>query len=316
MGLFFLAIQSLCFFTIKRAHSTLTPKSVYVVNAALLLSYAIWISFLVLFGWRESSPFEVFWRGSLIFIMHVFHIEALRYSQKMLLLTSCFLALGEVLYMFFIAAIPMGYILRMTAALLMAVAATYAIGYSGYLLNLNISRTMIKNRNRVLELDGLVYKDTLTELFNRRYFDENLEHHLEDFQHDHQVFCVAIIDIDFFKSINDRYGHLAGDAVLKQLSATISKGIRSSDIVARYGGEEFVILMPNTRKEVAQRVLDKLRNYISNCLFTFESTAIHLTVSIGITEVQSSDSSQRLLARSDKGLYTAKTSGRNLVCVC
>lgn len=315
-GVLFLAIHGFSFFTIKYAHASLTQQSVYIVDGSLLVCYATWIALLVLFGWHETSPFEVFWRGSLVFVMHIFHIEALRYSQRMLLLTTCFVAGGEILYMLLIAEISTAYILRISAALLLAVVASYGIGYSGYLLNLSISRTMIKNRNRVLELDGLVYKDTLTELFNRRYFDEHLAHHLEDFQHEQQVFCVAIIDIDFFKTINDSYGHLAGDAVLKQLAATISKEIRSSDIVARYGGEEFVILMPNTRKEVAQRVLDKLRNFISNSLFTFESTAIHLTVSIGITEVQSSDSSQRLLERSDKGLYTAKTSGRNIVCVC
>ena len=310
-GFLFLVFHGVCFLAVKRAKSSQSTKDVNTIDILLLFSYVGWISFPFYFGWHEPEPFEVFWRGSILFIVHMFHIEALRYSPKMLMYCSAMIAIGVGLYVLLITSIPIGYVFRMISVLLMAVLAAYGMGYSSYLSNWDNCRSMVKSRIRVSELDGLVYKDSLTTLFNRRYFDEQLTHHVEDYRQDISPFCVAILDIDYFKSVNDTYGHLVGDQVLKQLAQFLTKELRSSDILARYGGEEFIILMLNTNLEIARTVVDKLRENIAEFEFTIENITTRLTISIGVTSVQTGDDFDSLLGRADRALYQAKANGRN-----
>lgn len=312
-GFLFLVFHVVCFSAVNLAKSSLIGLHIQQVDRLLLLSYFGWISFPLYFGWHETEPFEVFWRGSILFIVHMFHIEALRYSPRMLIYCSCIMALGLSLYMLLITAIPISYVLRMISVLMMAVLAAYGMGYSSYLSNWNNCRAMVKNRIRVSELDGLVYRDSLTELFNRRYFDEQLIHFIEDYRQDMATFCIAILDIDFFKRVNDTYGHPVGDQVLKELARFVTKELRSSDTLARYGGEEFIILMPNTELEVAVNVLEKLRENTANLVFSIEDIQLQLTVSIGLTDVRLEDTEESILERADKALYKAKMGGRNQV---
>ena len=125
-----------------------------------------------------------------------------------------------------------------------------------------------------------------------------------------------MIDIDFFKQFNDRYGHLQGDEVLKQAAEIFREHVRNSDIVARYGGEEFVVIMPETGKDLALLVGEKLRKAFADYCFPIPESAAgeRLTISIGIaTFAQDGDSSREIVDMADRALYRAKEGGRNRV---
>lgn len=128
-------------------------------------------------------------------------------------------------------------------------------------------------------------------------------------QHQVQV-CLAIIDIDNFKKINDTYGHVVGDYALQRMGKLLNDKIRSTDIVARWGGEEFVIVLYGINLKQAFRIVDALRNTIAEAPFEYFD---HLTCSIGLTAVEGKDSIPSLIQRADEGLYDAKAAGKNIV---
>jgi len=122
---------------------------------------------------------------------------------------------------------------------------------------------------------------------------------------------LAIWDIDFFKKVNDTYGHKAGDKVLKTVAQLLVKSIRSTDYLARYGGEEFVMLLPGTRQEETLRLVNKLRLQIENCGFHYHGDAVKITVSCGVSSFNENDTLGQVFERADKALYRAKENGRN-----
>ena len=153
--------------------------------------------------------------------------------------------------------------------------------------------------------------DVLTNVYNRSKFNELLNEHYNLYTRYKDPTAFAIFDIDFFKKVNDTYGHLAGDEVLTTFAATIQKNIRITDIFARWGGEEFTLLMPRTKLEDAFRVVDKLRQTIEELSF---GTVGKLTCSAGVTQFCSDDTVESILQRADEALYEAKETGRNKVC--
>jgi len=154
-------------------------------------------------------------------------------------------------------------------------------------------------------------KDALTGLLNRKAYDQYINDELARFKRYHSAFVLAVWDIDLFKSINDNYGHIAGDKVLKIIASVISENTRETDIVARYGGEEFVVIMPETTLKAAHSSLDKLRVMIENCAFHFRGKRVVITASCGLTESQATDTADTIFKRADSGLYRAKENGRN-----
>lgn len=126
-------------------------------------------------------------------------------------------------------------------------------------------------------------------------------------------FSIIMFDIDFFKKVNDIYGHLAGDYILKQLSAIVKTHLRDSDLFGRFGGEEFIVVLPQTKVNGAMRLANRLRESCQNYNFSFHGTKIDTTISIGVTSVSVSDSLHSLIDRCDSALYDAKKSGRNRV---
>nr|WP_232349172.1 GGDEF domain-containing protein [Neptunomonas qingdaonensis] len=157
--------------------------------------------------------------------------------------------------------------------------------------------------------------DALTGLPNRAAYDDHLEKEFERWARYQQGFSVAVGDLDFFKRINDTYGHLAGDKVLRLISRVLTKNLRGSDFVARFGGEEFVILMPSTQAEEGAKAIEKLRESISKSPFNFHGQPVTITMSFGVTETRESDTKDGLFARADAALYKAKQEGRNRVCI-
>lgn len=153
--------------------------------------------------------------------------------------------------------------------------------------------------------------DALTGLPNREAYAERAHHEIQRLQRYGHPLTLAVCDIDRFKSINDNYGHQAGDKVLKLMAKVISTRLRNVDFVARFGGEEFVILMPETNAEQAFKVLDKVRATVGKTAFRFKDAPVSITISLGIAEVAADDTVEHVFARADKALYAAKNGGRN-----
>jgi two-component system cell cycle response regulator len=184
-------------------------------------------------------------------------------------------------------------------------------------------RTQIKKkryterlRDNVQMSIELAITDGLTGLFNRRYMETHLGTLVEQAAARDKPITVLVLDIDYFKAINDSYGHDAGDDVLREFALRIRKAIRNIDLACRYGGEEFVIVMPETDMAVATMVAERLRRRIATEPFAIQQGARHIevTISIGIAALSGeADSAAAILKRADQALYRAKRDGRNRV---
>lgn len=155
--------------------------------------------------------------------------------------------------------------------------------------------------------------DPLTLLPNRAAWGERLERELAHWQQRKNSLLVCMLDLDRFKSINDGYGHLAGDKVLKIVGNVLNKRLRATDFLARFGGEEFVMLLPGTPLEEGLTLLDRLRAAVEQCPFHFKGERVTITVSMGVTAFQPGERSDVALKRADQALYRAKENGRNRV---
>jgi two-component system cell cycle response regulator len=158
--------------------------------------------------------------------------------------------------------------------------------------------------------------DALTGLHNRRYMESHLSTLVDQAVARSRPISVLILDIDYFKTINDTHGHSAGDEVLKEFSRRLKKAVRGIDLACRYGGEEFVVVMPDTDIAMATNVADRLRKRIAAELFPINQNTrtVQATISIGIAAMRSSeDSPADMIKRADKALYRAKREGRNRV---
>jgi len=179
---------------------------------------------------------------------------------------------------------------------------------------------MLKLRKRQLDIERmnehlyqLATTDALTQLANRRHFFEHLEREVQRALRTSGDLCLAMIDADKFKSVNDTYGHDVGDDVLVCLARTLEAGLRNSDMVGRLGGEEFAVLLPDTDLEGARLVCERLRQSGSEQVVETPQGFLSFTVSIGLTPVSlvDGDTGESMLKRADEGLYAAKHNGRN-----
>lgn len=155
--------------------------------------------------------------------------------------------------------------------------------------------------------------DPLTGLPNRAAWSERVEREMLDWQENGGHLAMAILDLDHFKRINDNYGHLAGDKVLKIVADQLRKRLRGRDFIARFGGEEFVLLLPQTTPAVAAQVAEVLRATVEACPFHFKGERVVITTSIGLGAFRSGERGDQVLKRADAALYRAKEHGRNRV---
>ena len=168
-------------------------------------------------------------------------------------------------------------------------------------------RRDITNQKHIEQLSTMDY---LTQVYNRKYFNDKLTESIELYQRYTTPFSLIMIDIDHFKLINDNYGHLVGDDCLIQLSACLQEHLRVNDILARWGGEEFMVLLPHSHKDETKKIAHKLRSLIELHVFADVSK---VTISLGVTTFLGDDSFDTVLERVDKALYMAKEQGRNRV---
>jgi len=154
-------------------------------------------------------------------------------------------------------------------------------------------------------------RDPLTTLYNREYMNEVLEDEMRNAKENKTPLSITLIDIDYFKKINDTYGHITGDCVLEELANILKKETRKSDTIIRYGGEEFLIIMPLTDKEGAFSKIDRIREHIEKRTFCKEGEEINLTISAGIFQYNNTDDLKTFIKQVDENLYIAKNTGRN-----
>ena len=157
--------------------------------------------------------------------------------------------------------------------------------------------------------------DTLTGAHNRTAFNETIEREIE-LAHRHQsALSVVMFDLDHFKQINDNYGHITGDEVLRECVKCCNQALRSTDMLFRYGGEEFVILLPGVNANGASLAAERLRNIMEKHVFNSRQGQVPVTISVGAASVTLDDSVESIIERADKGMYLAKNAARNRVAV-
>ena len=175
----------------------------------------------------------------------------------------------------------------------------------------------VQLREASARLQRLATTDALTGLFNRRVFDERLGVEFRRSQRYGRPLSLLMIDLDRFKRVNDEYGHPFGDFVLAGAARSISSNVRESDVVARYGGEELVVMLPETEREQALAVAEKLRAAVSARDFSRDRATVRMTISVGISALPAAGirDDGDLLNRADEALYEAKRQGRDRVVV-
>ena len=187
----------------------------------------------------------------------------------------------------------------------------------------DLRRAMDRLQTQLIEIGTLqsqlreqAIRDALTNVFNRRYLEETLERELARAEREAYPLCVIMMDLDYFKDVNDTYGHEAGDVVLKALAETVTRQSRHGDFVCRYGGEEFVLVMPNIGIETARQRAEELHQTINSLKIPYDVFNLTTTISMGVAAYpEHGKSKEELLRAADRAMYIAKNTGRNRVVV-
>lgn len=181
-----------------------------------------------------------------------------------------------------------------------------------HFLSIQIQKTLAQMRNQADEMEQLALTDPLTDLSNRRHLLNRLEHEFSRSRRYHRALTLIFIDLDDFKEVNDRFGHMVGDDVLRGIAQSLRASIRSTDLLARVGGDEFAVLLPETTPEGGVRVINRLRESLLNYSRDASPTLPPLTFCAGVSQLTSEDESiDDLLARADRLQYLAKNAGKN-----
>ncbi|MEQ9465406.1 MAG: GGDEF domain-containing protein [Haliea sp.] len=186
------------------------------------------------------------------------------------------------------------------------------MGFVGVTL-MTMQRILAVSRDHEARAQHLATLDELTGLLNRRAFNAIADRDLAHALRHQRSLCLAMIDLDHFKRLNDSYGHSFGDQVLRAFAEGCKAQLRSSDVLARYGGEEFVLLLPDTEPGEARIMLDRARSAVAATDFGAGTTPVALTFSAGLAQARAGDHIDSLLGRADKALYRAKAAGRDRV---
>jgi diguanylate cyclase (GGDEF)-like protein len=181
------------------------------------------------------------------------------------------------------------------------------------LFELTKTQGFIKLETALKLINELAIRDELTGTHNRRHLLKLVDNEKDRSERLGSQFCVCLLDIDYFKRINDTYGHSAGDTVLREFAMMVQRRVRDKDSFGRYGGEEFLLMLPDTTMDDAAALAKRVRDSIEALGFSGFSDELRVTVSIGVAEFRTGESIGQTIARADEALYTAKSSGRNRV---
>lgn len=293
----------------------------YIVCTGLLLqACVVWLRSLfgvsLLVGASGVVVLSSLVASSLLYMMALLSVAA--YGLLFVVMTTAFLRNRNI-----------GYLFLLLACLSVVLGATYQAMfvyqghqnvalelYSAYticgLCMVCIGYILVVQYREQRVLERLALHDPLTSLLNRRGMDEAFAGAADKSL---QPWCVAAIDIDFFKKINDHYGHDVGDIVLKGVADVLRKQVRSQDILCRYGGEEFMFILQNTALSSGEAIAQRIRNEVANAHFHGDAAQIRVTVSIGLALGDEHADLQGQIKAADKALYQAKAQGRNCVVV-
>ena len=175
----------------------------------------------------------------------------------------------------------------------------------------------LQHLQRFSSVKNMAIYDTLTGLYNRRYFEERLRVEAQRSFANSIPLSLIMVDIDHFKKVNDTLGHPEGDMILREIASLLKKSVRENDTVARYGGEEFILILPKAGIEVSTMIAERIRLLVESTLFDVGKAQLNLSVSLGISSfpVHRARSDGELIKMADQALYEAKRGGRNRVCV-
>lgn len=192
----------------------------------------------------------------------------------------------------------------------------YRLGVMDFLskpVDIDLFLALIKNRFELKrEWQESIIVDELTGAFNRKHFNQVMKQLICDFKRTERVFSLALIDLDYFKKINDTYGHLIGDEVLQSLSELVKGSIRMEDTFCRFGGEEFAVFLPNTDASSALTVINRIQEQFAATEFFAKNEVFHVTFSSGISEVTEAENiADKIVEEADQALYASKDAGRN-----
>lgn len=183
-----------------------------------------------------------------------------------------------------------------------------------YLLSTQVALA-VRNAQLQEGLSALATRDSLSGLFTHGYFQEHLGKTIVKSKYANQPVALMILDMDFFKKVNDNYGHPQGDALLKQLGGVIKSVVRPTDTICRYGGDEFTVTMPDTNRISAVVVAEKIRQAVEEYEFVLGSNIVHITVSGGVAAFpEDAETKKELIEKADQAMYEAKHKGRNKIC--
>ena len=177
------------------------------------------------------------------------------------------------------------------------------------------NQTMMRMKRRVSKLEQTVIYDPLTQIGNRKHIEVKIKSALQEYRHMRFPFGLLFIDIDHFKSINDTFGHITGDKVLRAVANTLRHNLRETDTCGRWGGEEFLALAFNLDKVTLKTIAEKLRSLVEQTTITTEMGGPRVTISVGATLVRNEDTLESLIYRADKLMYKSKANGRNCVSI-
>jgi diguanylate cyclase (GGDEF)-like protein len=172
-------------------------------------------------------------------------------------------------------------------------------------------RAAVRSYNTIQSQLSRALTDALTELPNRRAFDEEIGRRLACWHRRQEPFSLLLFDVDHFKQLNDTYGHPAGDAVLRQLSSILTKTFRAMDFVSRYGGEEFAVILPATIGMDAQVAARKAVRAVETADLSFGEACLEMTISAGAASAMHDETAEQIIERTDAALYASKHAGRN-----
>ena len=176
-------------------------------------------------------------------------------------------------------------------------------------------RVLEKQRKSIESIKEMSLKDHLTGLYLRRYMNDVLENLIYSYSRYKKVFSIIMMDLDNFKSINDTYGHLAGDEVLRVIGSVLKTSTRKSDIPIRYGGDEFIVILPETKLDDAVVVAKKIKDKINSIKFKKNEIEFKCSLSLGVTQVKDGDTMESILDRVDQALYKTKKNAKGEITV-
>jgi diguanylate cyclase (GGDEF)-like protein len=250
----------------------------------------------------------------LIFAVASLRMTALQAALTWTFTTAC------VAPIFVLARIPIGMpvatpVERFAATLcfVLTIGQCAFVGLYGDSLRKKLYRRGVELVEANKRIEQLAELDELTGSFNRRCIMRTLDDEIGRAQHDSRSCSIALIDLDWFKRINDHHGHPAGDEVLRTFAITVFANIRSIDRFGRYGGEEFLLVLPDLAEDSAARTVERLRAIVADLDWSALSPGMQVTLSAGVATLRSYESADTFLARADRALYTAKARGRNRI---